>query len=308
MLVFFLFSIRFLSLFLICSILFFQDKCKPADGTNKVPVQNGNANNKNSNSQKSEIKPSPFCPNGNAFYVLFYSNPLNKPQGKKIRDLRPNFVVTADTLYKNKEVLDFFHKDGQTSTGIRAISYITVDNTVGDDVKLVEPDVILAQIKDSMEAGYDGVFFDEVEDETPEKGREYYANISKAVKSFGSNKLVIFNPGEKNVEDWVFDYADIVSVENNGLNEGNKNKKNNFVKNETEFDKPFATASGKTFPNWRWLSVLGDPSEIASTSDEEATKKLNSFRKNKGLWFYSAPFMDDDQKKRMIHTGFYPIG
>lgn len=288
-------TFRNLSVLVLGCAFFFQGNCEQAKKDSNPSKNDNKANAENSNNANSQPKnASLFCPEGSAFYVLFYANPLDTPEGKRIRDLRPNFVITPDTLYKDKAVPAFFHKDGQAPTNIRAISYITVD----DDGKLVKPDIMLKQIKDSMNAGYDGVFFDEVEDETPEQGRKYYADISKAVKSFGKDKLIIFNPGEKNVEDWVFDYADIVSVENNGLNDGNEKKKKNFVKNGARFAEPFTTSSGKTFPAWRWLSVLGDPSEIAADNFDEAVMRLASFRKNNGLWFYSPPFNDDDKEEK----------
>jgi len=266
---------RSLPLIIFCCIFFFQNNCNQGKGHSNSSTHNGNVSTENSNSQKPEAKNlSLFCPAGNAFYVLFYSNPLNKPEGKRIRDLRPNFVITADTLYKNPEVPSFFHRDAEALTNIRAISYITVAGGE-EDLK-----GLLKKIDDSMNAGYDGVFFDVVEDESSEEKQiNYYGEISKKVKSFGKDKLVIFNPGEKHVEAWVFDYADIVSVENNGIEGG-------------LFDQPHTTNPEKKYPDWRWLSIMGDPSKYAAKNVEEANQRLKSFRNNGGLWFYSPPYCE----------------
>ena len=269
-------TFRSLSLVIFCCIFFFQNNCKQGSATSNSSTHNGNGSTKNSNAQKSQIKnPSLFCPEGNAFYVLYYSNPINKPAGKRIRDLRPNFVITADSLYKNQEVPSFFHKDGQLSTNIRAISYLYVKG--GEE----DLNGLLKKIEDSMNAGYDGVFFDMVEDESSEEKQiNYYAEISKKVKSFGKDKLVIYNPGEKNVEKWVFDYADIVSVENNGIEKG-------------LFDQPPTTNPEEKYLSWRWLSILGDPSKYAAKDVDEANHRLKSFRDHGGLWFYSPPYCND---------------
>jgi hypothetical protein len=282
-------TFRSLSIAIFWCILLSQNNCKQGNAGSNLSKQNGNGSTGNSNAQTSQAKNlSLYCPEGNAFYVLFYANPLNDPAGKQIRDLRPNFVITADSLYKNQEVPSFFHKDGQSSTNIRAISYLTVKGG-GEALE-----GLLQKIEDSMNAGYDGVFFDEVEDESSEeKQLNYYAEISKKVKFFGKNKLVIFNPGKKRVKKWVFNYADIVSVENNGIENG-------------MFDQPHTTNPEEKYPSWRWLSVLGDPSKYAAKDAGEANQRLKSFRNNGGLWFYSPPYCDDP-KVCPDHSSHYHI-
>jgi hypothetical protein len=239
----------------------------------------------------SETKIKLFCPNGNSFFVLYYGNPLeDKSDGKtvdgeRIRDLKPNFVVLAEDLYNQPTVPGFFHfdKDGK-STEIRVLTYIATGYGNGNLKKL------FARIEDAMSANYDGVFFDEVEDEATSESPnqsalvEYYSSLGKKVKSYGNDNLVIFNPGEKTIQAWLFNWADIVSVENNGIKEG-------------LFDKPHGTVSGVVFPVWRWLAIQGDPSEYAAKDLKEAGDRLKSFRKNKGLWFYSPPFKDTDKNK-----------
>ena len=237
--------------------------------------------------------PALFCPSGNGFFVLYYGTPINIDEkvkiegtvdGKRIRSLSPNFVIVADTFYNNPNVAKFFHFDDEGKpTDIRVLSYIATNYGKGKLKKLQEK--VIKKIDESMNAGFDGVFFDEVEDDEKDNNlselKQYYSAISQEVKS-KENKLVIFNPGEKNVEDWLFNLADIVSVENDNAE--------------------FQSASGKTYPKWRWLSVEGDPSEKAANSFDEAHCKLEHFRKAGGFWYYSPPYLNNSPEKETSHN------
>jgi hypothetical protein len=279
-------TFRSLSLVIFCCIFFFQNNCKQEKASSISTKHNGNGSIENSNSQKSEAKnPSLFCPEGNAFFVLYYGNPLNNSSdGERIRNLKPNFVIVADSLYSDDKVPAYFHydKDGKP-TNIRVIAYIASHYGKGSLQELYDRINVSIQ-----QAKYDGVFFDQVEDKENEHSPtqaqliEYYSNLARTVKSSGSNKLVIFNPGKKRVEKWIFDYADIVSVENNGIEKG-------------LFEQPFTTNPAEKYPRWRWLSVLGDPSKYAAKNVEEANQRLKSFRHNGGLWFYSPPYCEDSK-------------
>src|SRR5262249_6530471 len=116
----------------------------------------------------------------------------------------------------------------------------------------------------AMQAGFDGVFFDEVLD----TAHDYNAARYALVKSFGAQKLVIMNPGTASVDPALFDATDIVCVEN-------------------QWDQTLSPAGT---PAWRWLPVQGDPATIAAASAQTAEPRLAMFRAAGGFWYSSAPY------------------
>jgi hypothetical protein len=124
------------------------------------------------------------------------------------------------------------------------------------------------RITTAMNAGYDGVFFDE----TDSTLSGYNSACYDAVKQSYPNRLVIVNPGVADPDPSIFDATDIVSVENQYV---------------------FALGSYGQ-PSWRWLAVQGDPGSNPQWYDQppqslsDAEARFNTFRSNGGFWYYSA--------------------
>lgn len=187
----------------------------------------------------------PMPPGDNRYFVLSYNNPLAVLD--VIADTKPEFVVLAGVY--NKSVTDQYHV-----RGLKAIAYIPT-NYGNTDVRL--------RIKSAIDGGNDGVFFDEV-NPSHMNTRVNYAEV----KAFG--KIVIQNPGTANGLERLFDYADIVCVENYW-----------FVDL-----KPYGVSPKKL------MAVQGDPAgntdpafQSPQTLDA-AVKRMKTFRENGGQWYY----------------------
>lgn len=196
------------------------------------------------------------CPNGNGLFVLYYGgieNPASKDSIlKTIMSKQPNFVIFGDKLQNRKDIPSYVHQNNG-----RAIQYIRLN--YGKEPS----NVVDTKIDTAMKAGYDGIFFDET-DTDPAKASWNAARTSKVRQA---KKLVIVNPGVASPPRSVFDYADIVSVEN-------------------KFDQRLP--SYPHIQSWRWLAVQGDPADEAAPSAKEAFNRRTIFQKNGGFWYYSS--------------------
>jgi endo-alpha-1,4-polygalactosaminidase (GH114 family) len=78
--------------------------------------------------------------------------------------------------------------------------------------------VIDSQLESVMKLGYDGIFFDETDRQTEESQNSRYKRFANSIHNYNSDtdkKLVIVNPGVSDESVCrMFEYADIVSVEN----------------------------------------------------------------------------------------------
>lgn len=198
------------------------------------------------------------CPAGNGLFTLYYGYIQNPASGdttlQTIAGEHPNFVVVGQGLEGRGDIPAYLHQNG-----IAAIQYIPMDYGTST--------TITATIDTAMQAGYDGVFFDQASAD----GSLYGWNRAQAahVKGYGASKLVIMNPGAVPPDASMFDYADIVSVEN-------------------AYDRPLPASWG--IPSWRWLAVQGDPASAAATSAQDAENRLATFRGNGGFWYYSSAY------------------
>jgi Spherulation-specific family 4 len=219
---------------------------------------------------------SPTCPSGNGLFVLYYGTAASEIA--TIRAARPNFVVVAN---EDATWPDQYHYDNPAAhtgpTGIKVLAYIPMNyarqnecasnntpntnctNTSCNGCSNCVP--IQTRIANAMARGYDGVFFDETEDDHTAYNNACY----NTVKASGAGKLVVVNPGIAAPLASLFDSADIVSVEN-------------------QYN---VSVAGYGQPSWRWLAVQGDPAPgAADLADEQA--RFNTFRSNGGFWYYSA--------------------
>jgi hypothetical protein len=234
------------------------------------------------------------CPAGNGLFVLYYGDAPISSEMPTLRAARPNFVVAAN---EDPAAPDYYHYDNPASrtgpTGIKALAYIPMNYGLqagansgsacdaqaiksadctnlscngGCDAQHCVP--IQDRIATAMNAGYDGVFFDE----TDSALSGYNTACFNAIKQTYPNRLVIVNPGVGNPDPSIFNAADIVSVEN---------------------DYVYALGSYNQ-PSWRWLAVQGVPGGDENSWDEppqtlsDAEARFNTFRANGGFWYYSA--------------------
>ncbi len=139
-----------------------------------------------------------------------------------------------------------------------------------------------ADTRSAADSGYDGIFFDNT------RADDYEWNSARAMvaKTYHNEpevarRLVIMNPGVAWVNGSIFDYADIVSVEN-------------------QFDRQPMACKGPcpdkplpkdlmSVPQWRWLAVQGDPADKAPKNDGDAYARMKKFRGKGDFWYYSSP-------------------
>lgn len=213
----------------------------------------------------------PFFPDGNGLFVLYYGELLGDKgaltkDAEKIVTAAPNFLVVADVYFANALVPRTIH---EANTTIRVLAYIAT--SYGN---LTSFEAVLGMIRSAMLSGYDGIFFDEVSDGDDRQIVNFYFRITNEVRLFGSNKLVIFNPGVIALPGWHFDAADIVSVEN-------------------AYDDTPRIKDGRSVSAWRLLAVQGDPAgnpaNDAPGTAGEAIDRLMKARNNGIFWYYSSP-------------------
>lgn len=120
---------------------------------------------------------------------------------------RPEFVIspyhTSDGLVNlSPRVIDRFHE-----AGVKIIAYVATGNGNKD------LEYVFREIRTGLDSGADGVFLDEVSMLHSDREMDHYSRIYDCVKSFGSDKVVIANPGSVLVNEKVMNVSDIVSFE-----------------------------------------------------------------------------------------------
>jgi len=145
-------------------------------------------------------------------FVVYYGWYYNHggelgPEIERIIAARPEFVISpyhtsSGQVNLKQEVMDKFHGEG-----IKVMVYIATGNG-GRDL-----DDVLQEIKTGLDGGADGVMLDEVAMLHYDAQVEYYKKVYDYVKSFGSERLVIANPGSILVNEKVMSVSDIVSFE-----------------------------------------------------------------------------------------------
>lgn len=202
----------------------------------------------------------------------------------KLWQLQPNFVIIANEFKLSSEIVNIFHKTEGKFLPVKVLSYVIMTDEHCEKLRPAKD--VDTNTDAAMATGYDGMFFD-----CTRQDIDIYPNIHAwnaervAVARKHGNKLIIMNPGEALVDSRVFDYADIVSVENQY-----NVPPTAFVKmKEVE---PSRSEKMEIAP-WRWLAVKGDPSKEAAHTSNEAIERLKTFRNNGGFWYYSSAYKDN---------------
>jgi hypothetical protein len=120
---------------------------------------------------------------------------------------KPEFVISpyhtsTGQVNLTPQVMDRFHE-----SGVKVLVYVATGN---GDKKL---ESVLQEIKTGLDNGADGVMLDEVAMLHSDRQVDHYKRIYDYTKSFGSEKLVIANPGSVLVNEKVMSVSDIVSFE-----------------------------------------------------------------------------------------------
>jgi hypothetical protein len=221
----------------------------------------------------------PFCPEGSkGFFVLYYGTAVN--EFRLIRELHPDFVIgdvaAGDIAQGN--LASFYNQMHDLSSGLPSVRSILYKSTKENDKpSSANPAEVDAYVKKALSIGYEGIFFDDID----ASRHEYNYARAKVVKDFDRSRIVIMNPGVVVTDKRIFDYADIVSVENKWF---------------------------EVLPLWndikpyRWLAVQGDPGNetgsnyIPPSTLNEAMRRLIEFRSGKhnniqggkGFWYYTS--------------------
>lgn len=126
---------------------------------------------------------------------------------ERIIAAKPEFVISpyytsTGQVNLESEVIDRFHE-----AGVKVLVYVATGN--GNR----ELDGVLNEIKTGLYSGADGVFLDEVAMLHYDWQVDHYKEIYDYTKSFGSERLVIANPGSILVNEKVMSVSDIASFE-----------------------------------------------------------------------------------------------
>jgi hypothetical protein len=126
---------------------------------------------------------------------------------ERIVAARPEFVISpyhtsTGEVNLRSEVIEKFHENG-----VKVLVYVAT----GDGNRQLES--VLKEIKTALDSGADGVMLDEVSMLDSNWQVNYYKQIYEYTKSFGSERLVIANPGSVLVNEKVMSVSDIVSFE-----------------------------------------------------------------------------------------------
>lgn len=261
-----------------------------------VDSQHSLASQTSANKAKREVDL--FVPDGNGLFILYYGGSLEpgtkKPTEetleamKRLWKLQPNFVVVGDSFDETREIVDVFHKSEGDLRPVRVLAYVMMTE---DDPATPDPEdctlrrsaaAVDSESRLAMNAGYDGIFFDCAPQDPTQYPQVHDWNMARVtvVKSYG-DRLVVMNPGVELVDSSMFEYADIVSVENR------YDKKPTAFRREADMDPE--KSEKVEICDWRWLSVQGDPQKKAAHNAAEALERLKIFRENGGFWYYSPP-------------------
>jgi hypothetical protein len=241
-----------------------------------------------------------FYPEGNGVFVLYYGGSIKSGTTptqetldtmKRLWELQPNFVVVAPEFQSSREITEIFHRTDANHKPVKVLAYVILTDEPCQ--KLRSDESVDNESRRAVNTGYDGIFFD-----CARQDPENYPNIHEwnaarvaEVKKNG-NKLVIMNPGEAYVDSRMFDYGDIVSVENQ------------YDKQPTAFVRQKGVTPKHSekvpVPRWRWLAVQGHPANNAAKSADQALKRMEKFRDNGGFWYYSPAYKKGEDES--THT------
>jgi len=142
-------------------------------------------------------------------YYGWYSDDKGKlgHEIERIVAAKPEFVISPfhtsiGQVNLRSEVIEKFHENG-----VKVLVYVAT----GQGRRELEG--VLGEIKTGLDSGADGVMLDEVAMLHRNWQVDYYKEIYDYTKSFGSERLVIANPGTIMVNEKVMSVSDIVSFE-----------------------------------------------------------------------------------------------
>jgi hypothetical protein len=235
-------------------------------------------------------------PTGNGFFILYYGGSLDQKTKRATQEtldtmvrlwqLQPNFVVIAPEFKQSSEIVNIFHKTDGKFHPVKVLSYVIMTDESCEKLRSAKD--IDRHTDAAMVTGYDGMFFDCTRQDIDSYPNIHGWNAERvAVARKYGNKLIIMNPGEALIDSHVFDYADIVSVENQ------------YDIPSTAFVRMKGVEPSKSekmeVAPWRWLAVQGDPSNTAAHTWNEAIDRLTTFRRNGGFWYYSSAYKSGDK-------------
>lgn len=247
------------------------------------------------------------CPQGNGFYVLYYGT------DQKIYDRiiaeKPNFVVLNEgsndkataKLFKNAHIrtLIYVSMTNERKVAAKILKDQGEDELAKEVLKhscaLIKTSTdIDKEVMYAIDNGFSGIFFDcarfNLDDpeakmfnapfikslaEQHKTIHDWNTERTSLVREKNSDALIIMNPGVAHVDLKMFKYADIVSVEN-------------------RWGRVPSTDPPSNIAAWRWLGVSGDPARDAAKGAKEAIERRDTFRNNKGFWYYSPPYGTGD--------------
>ena len=142
-------------------------------------------------------------------YYGWYSDDKGKlgQELERIIAAKPEFVISPfhtsiGRVNLSSEVIEKFHEND-----VKVLAYVAT----GQGRRELEG--VLGEIKTGLDNGADGVMLDEVAMLHRNWQVDYYKEIYDYTKSFGSERLVIANPGTIMVNEKVMSVSDIVSFE-----------------------------------------------------------------------------------------------
>jgi hypothetical protein len=142
-------------------------------------------------------------------YYGWYSDGRGElgPEIDRIIAAGPEFVISpyrtsTGEVNLTPKVVEKFHE-----AGVKILAYVATGN--GNR----ELEGVLKEIKEGLDGGADGVFLDEVAMLHSDWQVDHYKEIHDYTKSFGSERVVIANPGSILVNEKVMSVSDIVSFE-----------------------------------------------------------------------------------------------
>ena len=151
------------------------------------------------------------------FYVIYYGHLVN--HNGEIADQTSRIITAKPKLV----IIPFSFPDGQpnlTQSVLKQfhdaeIKVLTYTWTKYGSRNL---DEVKADIARQLSAGADGILVDEVTNIETDSEYGYYSAIYKYIKSFGSDKVVVMNPGHYKVTERIMQISDIVSLEEEWTN------------------------------------------------------------------------------------------
>ncbi|MEW6603268.1 MAG: spherulation-specific family 4 protein [Thermoproteota archaeon] len=145
-------------------------------------------------------------------YVIYYGHLVDDngdmtEQTLRIISSKPELVIVPYSFPDGELNLTPAVHRAFKEAGIKVLTYTWTDYGNRD------LNAVKADIDAQMASDVDGIFVDEVTNIVTDDEYEYYAAVHKHIKSHGQDKLSIMNPGHYQVNEWVMQISDIVSLE-----------------------------------------------------------------------------------------------